>query len=311
VTLFLGLCRHQCRVLAVVGLTGWALVVLFAWIGEMAAGGFSADLLSPYAAAMLAAALLPEVLQVCLPLSLAHCLLSLEEGGELRAMRGIGVRPIVIGVALCAPLAPLVFALHPLVHDARPAALARLKQPAIVPARSMWHGIVGQGAGLGVGLVQDERGVRMLLPLGKSALAVRTAGVTERAGVFALGAGDARVVTADGVVHASRFDAVDLTLTLPRRGLAEHDENDFSTHFLQTGSMRWRRSRLDWGGRRSGEVIRREITCRELVLPSVALGLLVCLGLLFVRRELTVVWVHGAVTPLAVTLSVFLPRWLS
>ena len=308
-TLFLGLVRHQCRCLATIGLCGFSLAVVIAVMAELSAGAEPAWLLRPDHLATVAAVLLPEVLQVTLPIALVHGIFCLADGGELLATRAAGVHPLRLATALLVPLLIPLVLLQFLVHDTRPAALARATTEFATPQQLLQRGAARHG----VGIEPVGDGVHALFPVGDFAVAVRASVMTAMGHRVALADGEARVVLGPASTAASggfdvRFERASLRVPPPTGGLRDRTERQLSTRFLATDSMRWRRARLDWQGRRSGELVRHEMRERELVVPATVGGLLVALLLLFWRRPLTLAWVHGVCTPLVVAVALFVPR---
>ena len=157
-------------------------------------------------------------------------------------------------------------------------------------------------------MVRVGEGVHVLLPVGQAALAVTAARVEG----LDLERGSFRWLAGDGAAAAEEFafDHTVLTHEPTRLGLRDFTEKELSSRFLEVDGPRWRMARIDWGGRRSAELLRAELHRRGLIAPCLLACLVACLGLLLWRRPLTLVLVHGVCSPLVVAASLFLPRVL-
>jgi hypothetical protein len=297
----------QCQSLFRIGAAGLLLVGLFGVQVQLAAGLTPATVLSPSGLATLFAAILPEFLQVLLPVSLAHCLLHLEGTGERSAMAAAGVPPWQIGVVVMAPLLPFLLVLQVLVHQTRPAALAHTRRAVMATEQGVWRGL--ESVGLGQTRIGDR--LHAMVPLGDAVMAVTAAagGTIETRGAT-LRAGTVQLV-GETDVHRAGFAAARLSFAPIEVGLDQLAVTDLSTGFLVAQSMRWRRARLNWQGVRSGDAIATELGRRRAAVPALSLSLLGVALWLVGRRRLTATCVYGICCPVAVAVSLFLGRVLA
>lgn len=311
------LCRFQCRCFGILGLSGLLLLSVVLMIGQLAAGLEVAFVLSPRNWLGSLTILLPEFLQVLLPICLAHTFMELFDGGELQAARSAGAAPLLIVGGLLAPLVPIVLLIPILVHDARPAALLEARRAAL-SAPAAWSVGLEQ---LGVGMVRSESAFRAMLRLGERVLAVTASAPPDSRGGdgsdlrrpgagLVLRAGNIQVSPALGEPAATgvselRFERLDLAFGPVDPGLSVLPVTALSSGFLAGQSVRWRRARLRWEGRDSGREVRREMRRRSSSLPALLVGLGLVVGLLGWRRGLTPRFVYGVCAPVAVLASLF------
>lgn len=297
------LLRAQCRSLARLGTAGLLLVVFVAIVAQLAAGLPPAMVISVRGLAGTLAATLPEFLAILLPVSLAHCWLTLEETGERGALAALGVRPATVLLVALVPLAPCLVALHLLVHDARPAARADAKQAAMASEQGFWRGMES----VGVGHASIGAGLHALLPLGDAVMAITATAARSEPRASVMEAGTVQVIDG-GEVGRAEFAAARLSFAPVRVGLAHLHAADLSTRFLVSQSIRWRRAKLRWHGERSAEILAVELGRRRWAVPGLLLAVLITAGLLGWRRRLTLLYVYGFCSPVTVAVSLGLGR---